>query len=73
MKLATYLKRLNKWAAGTLRTAEETAKYLGIAPKTLNNWVSERRIASVKLGGCMVGFAEEDIQEFIRKRYRPAV
>lgn len=49
---------------GQLLTVEDAAKYLGIAPGTLRNWLSARRIAYVKVGR-LTRLSQRDLDAFI--------
>ena len=47
-----------------LLTLQEAADYLKIAPGTLKNWVSARRIAYVKVGS-LTRFEQRDLDQFV--------
>ncbi len=49
---------------GQLMTVEDAAAYLGIAPGTLRNWLSARRIAYVKVGR-LTRLSKRDLDAFI--------
>jgi len=49
----------------TLLSLEEVAQVFGIAKATLKNWVYQRKIAAIKVGG--LRFTPMDIEEFIKK------
>ena len=52
-----------------LLTTPETARLLGVAVGTLNNWRSRREGPQyLKLGGKSVRYAIEDIAEWLKKR-----
>ena len=55
-----------------LRTLEEAAKYIGLAPSTLRRWAWERRIPVVKLGRKVL-FRQDVLDELIRRNERPAL
>jgi excisionase family DNA binding protein len=58
-----------------LLTLDDAAAYLAIAPKTLRNWASQRRLPVVKLSGNKgpIRFRVADLDAFINKSVRPAV
>src|SRR5712691_3361639 len=49
---------------GQLLTVEDAAECLGIAPGTLRNWLSARRIAYVKVGR-LTRLSQRDLDAFI--------
>lgn len=55
-----------------LLTLNDAAAYLAIAPKTLRNWASQRRLHVVKLGGVKgpLRFRVADLDAFILKCVR---
>ena len=58
-----------------LLTLDDAAAYLAIAPKTLRNWASQRRLPVVKLSGEKgpIRFRVADLDAFILKSVRPAI
>ena len=52
----------------TLMNLKEASDYLRVAPRTLYNWSSKKRIPSVKIGG--LKFAKEDLDNLIQKSRR---
>ena len=61
-------RRANRLAAparhGQLLTVEDAAEYLGIAPGTLRNWLSARRVSYVKVGR-LTRLSQRDLDAFI--------
>lgn len=51
---------------------EDAATMIGVASRTLRKWSTERRIASVKLGGRLV-FRISELEKFLAENERPAV
>lgn len=53
----------------------EAADYLAIAPKTLRNWASQRRLPVVKLSGekGRLHFRVSDLDALINRSVRPAI
>ena len=59
-------------SADILLTAKQFAERLGIALSTAYQWLGERRLPTVKIGGAIRVRASE-VEKFIRKNERPAV
>jgi len=51
---------------------DEAATLLGIEISTLRSWVYKKRIAYVKLGGCL-RFLKSDLETFIAHHRVPAI
>ena len=56
-----------------LLTTAEAARRLGLAPGTVRNWISERRIAHVKVGRRSVRISTTEIARLIRIGTVPAL
>lgn len=52
----------------TLLNLKEASEYLRVAPRTLYNWSSRKRIPTIKIGG--LKFAKEDLDTLIEKSKR---
>lgn len=54
---------------------DDAAAYLAIAPKTLRNWASLRRLPVVKMSGEKgpLRFRVSDLDAFISRSVRPAI
>jgi excisionase family DNA binding protein len=51
---------------------DEAAKYLGISPRTLQRWTSERDLPSVRIGE-VVRYDIRDLDEFMEQAKREAI
>lgn len=49
---------------GTLSN-DEAARYLGVTPSTLRTWVSKRKVPYCRVGGRLVRFRVQDLDEFL--------
>ena len=50
-----------------LITVQELARLLGFAPKTIQNWISLRRIPYLKVGG-KVFFRRESLEKWLKRK-----
>jgi excisionase family DNA binding protein len=50
---------------------EEAAAMIGIAPRTLRKWATERRLRSIKLGNRLM-FRISDLEKLLVENERPA-
>jgi len=49
----------------------QAAAMIGIAPRTLRKWATERRLRSIKLGGRLL-FRLHDLEKLLAENERPA-
>ena len=52
-----------------LLDVEELAKYLKLQKQTIYNWLSQRRISGIKLGGVW-RFDKREIDKWLRSQFR---
>jgi excisionase family DNA binding protein len=58
-----------------LLTVEEAAERLGLHPKTIRDWISQRRLAIVKFGRqrqASVRIEEQELERLVAENRRPA-
>jgi excisionase family DNA binding protein len=53
-------------------TRQEVAKLLQVHPDTVQEWIEEGKLASIKIGHKTVRILQSDIDNFIRDRRREA-
>lgn len=57
-----------------LLTAEEVARQLAVAPRTVYDWAAEGRLPSIKLGrGKALRFRQTAVDDFVRQQERKSV
>ena len=54
-----------------LLDVEDLAKYLKLQKQTIYNWLSQRKIAGIKMGGVW-RFDKKEIDKWLRSQYRKA-
>jgi len=55
-----------------LFTVRQASNYLNCRVKTVYQWVSQRKLKNIKLGG-LLRFRQEDLDEFIQKNVRESI
>lgn len=53
-------------------TVNQIVEMLNVSKVTVYRWISSRRLASIKIGGC-VRIAQEDLQVFLKENKREAI
>ncbi len=54
-----------------LLDVEDLAKYLKLEKQTIYNWLNQRKIAGIKMGGVW-RFDKKEIDKWLRSQYRKA-
>lgn len=54
-----------------LLDVEDLAKYLKLQKQTIYNWLNQRKIAGIKMGGVW-RFDKREIDKWLRSQYRKA-
>ena len=54
-----------------LLDVEDLAKYLKLQKQTIYNWLNQRKIAGIKMGGVW-RFDKKEIDKWLRSQYRKA-
>ena len=54
-----------------LLDVEDVAKYLKLEKQTIYNWLNQRKIAGIKMGGVW-RFDKKEIDKWLRSQYRKA-
>lgn len=54
-----------------LLDVEDLAKYLKLQKQTIYNWLNQRKIAGIKMGGVW-RFDKREVDKWLKSRYRKA-
>lgn len=55
-----------------LLDVEDLAKYLKLQKQTIYNWLNQRKITGIKVGGVW-RFDKKDIDKWLKSQYRKAI